>query len=368
MLKRMTRALVLAAAALSAGCGEAGSGDKIVIGAAGPWTEGYGIMARRGIDLALEELNATEAFRDRPLVVQAFDDKANGETGAQVAQQLVSADSIVAVVGHLNSGAMIAASKIYEGKIAAVGVSTSSPELTGISPWLFRVISSDSSNAADLAEYANRTGKTRVALLYENDAYGRGLVEAFRRGYKGQVVSLDPITAEERDFSVFVQYYQQRRPDLVFVAGLEGTGLAFLKAAKAARLGGDFMGSDGWSGLTIDTTASDGAIVGTPFSPLDQRAGARAFVAAFRKKYDGMNPDDKAALAYDATKAVALAIRKVGPDRKKIRDYLAAIPEQDVFEGATGRIRFRPDGDPENKSIVVTRIRRGAFVVEGDSR
>lgn len=368
MLKRRTRALFIAAAALSASCGGSSSGDKIVIGAAGPWTEGYGVMARRGIDLALEELNATDAFRDRPLVVQAVDDKATGEVGARVAQQLVEADSVVAVVGHMNSGAMIAASKIYEGKLAAVGVSTSSPELTGISPWLFRVISSDSANAADLAEYANRSGKTRVALLYENDAYGRGLVEAFRRGYRGQIVSVDPITAEERDFSVFIQYYQQRRPDLVFVAGLEGTGLAFIKAARAARLPGDFMGSDGWSGLNADTVSSEGAIVGTPFSPLDQRAGARAFVAAFRRKYAGMNPDDKAALAYDATKAVALAIEKVGPDRKKIRDYLATIPEEDVFEGATGRIRFRPDGDPENKSIVVTRIRRGAFIVEGGTK
>lgn len=368
MLKRRTRALALLAAALSAGCAGGSGGDKVVIGAAGPWTESYGMMARRGIDLALEEINATDAFRDRPLVVTAVDDKASGELGAKVAQQLVDGDSIVAVVGHLNSGAMIAASKIYEGKIAAVGVSTSSPELTGISPWLFRVISSDSANAADLARHANETGKGRVAILYENDAYGRGLVEAFRRGYKGKIVSIDPITADERDFSVFIEYYQRQRPDLIFVAGLEGTGLAFLRAAKAARLAGDFMGSDGWSGLTVDTAASDGAIVGTPFSPLDQRAGARSFVAAFRRKYNGMNPDDKAALAYDATKVVALAIEKVGPDRGKIREYLAAIPEGDVFEGATGRIRFRTDGDPENKSIVVTRIQRGAFVVEGGSR
>ena len=83
---------------------------------------------------------------------------------------------------------------------------------------------------------------------------------------------------------------------------------------------------------------------------------------AFRQKFQVI-PDGNAALAYDATKLVAAAIEAVGPDRVKVRDWLANLDESSAFRGVTGEIRFQADGDPIGKSFVMTRIARGLLTV-----
>ena len=91
----------------------------------------------------------------------------------------------------------------------------------------------------------------------------------------------------------------------------------------------------------------------------------RTFVAAYLKKYN-TTPDGNAALAYDATKLLAKAVESVGPNRTRIRDYLAGLTAATEFHGVTGTIRFRPDGDPIGKFIRMTRVHQGALQVEAN--
>ncbi|HEX4683831.1 MAG TPA: hypothetical protein VH277_14025, partial [Gemmatimonadaceae bacterium] len=86
-------------------------------------------------------------------------------------------------------------------------------------------------------------------------------------------------------------------------------------------------------------------------------------VDAYRGRY-GALPDGNAALAYDATRLLAQAVEKVGPDRRKIRDYLAGLTESDAYRGVTGSTHFGPDGDPVGKGIVMTRVHLGLLVAE----
>jgi branched-chain amino acid transport system substrate-binding protein len=108
---------------------------------------------------------------------------------------------------------------------------------------------------------------------------------------------------------------------------------------------------------------AEGVFVGAPFSAQDPRPEVRAFVTAYSKKFNSI-PDGNAALAYDATKLLAHAVEQVGPDRGKIREYLANLSENIAFHGVTGAIRFRADGDPIGKGIVMTRVHAGAMQVE----
>jgi branched-chain amino acid transport system substrate-binding protein len=89
----------------------------------------------------------------------------------------------------------------------------------------------------------------------------------------------------------------------------------------------------------------------------------QAFVQAYTRKY-GTLPDGNAALAYDATKLLAAAVQKVGADRRRIRDFLAGLSTADAYRGVTGKLRFRPDGDPVDKGMVMTRVHRGALQME----
>ena len=217
----MKRFGIILGLAIIAGCDNGAA--SYTVGAAGPWTESYGVMSHRGIDLAVAEINASGGIDGHPLRVVSRDDKADGEKAATIAQGFVNDPEVLAVIGHVNSGAMLAASRIYDGQLTAVATTASSPDLTGVSKWTFRVISSDSLNGVILARFASGVGGTSAALkqasiLYENDSYGRGLADAFRRAFRGTIVSFDPIS-EKVDAEPFVSYLKMKQPGIAFVAG-----------------------------------------------------------------------------------------------------------------------------------------------------
>lgn len=340
-----------------------GEPTTVTIGAAGPWSERYGQLNKRGIELAVEEVNANRLIPGRTLRVVARDDRGSGSEAVAIAQEFVSDPSIVAVVGHVTSGAMVAAAKVYDGHLPAVATSASSPDLSGVSPWAFRVISSDSVNGAELARFAGQLGRRRAAVLYENNSYGRGLADAFVRGFRGEVVSADPIDENASDFEPFIAHYARfSHPDIVFVAGTEQSGLHVLREARRQQLPADFLGGDGWTGMVVDTAAAEGVYVGAPFTAADPRPEAQRFVEAYRRRY-GEIPDALAALAYDATMIVAQAIARSGGDRDQVRRYLATESMQTPYAGATGAIRFRANGDPVGRGMVMTRAHQGALLV-----
>ncbi len=352
--------------AVIAGC-DAG-GTSYSVGAAGPWTEGYGVMSHRGIDLAVAEINGSGGINGHPLRVVPRDDKANGEKAATIAQGFVDDPEILAVIGHVNSGAMLAASRIYDGQLTAVATTASSPDLTGVSKWTFRVISSDSLNGVILARFASGVGGTSSALkqasiLYENDSYGRGLADAFRRAFRGTIVSFDPIS-ESVSAEPFVSYLKMKQPGIVFVAGREKSALAILREARRQQFDAVFIGGDGWQGIVTDTAASNGAYVGTSFNAEDPTPEVQRFVQAFEGKYH-VKPDAFAALAYDATKLIAQAIKKSGPDRKGIRNFLASLEPSNPFEGISGPIYFNANGDPMGMGFHVAQVVSGQLISGG---
>lgn len=358
----MSRPLRLLLLALIGACSHASS-STVVLGAAGPWNEAYGKANQNGIQLALDEINASPAWSGNRLQIEFQNDSGSGARASAIAQGFVNDPRIVAVVGHVNSGAMVSAAHVYDKHLAAIATTATSPSLTGVSPWTFRVIPSDSANGMTIARFANKLGRKRAAVLYENNAYGRGLADNFRRSFAGQLIAFDPIAeGADQDFDAFVSWYKREKPDLVFVASTDASGLSFLKEARRQHLDADLVGGDGWQTLAPNALA-EGIYVGAPFTAQDPRPEVQTFVAAYRRKYNE-TPDGNAALAYDVTKLLAHAVERVGGDRVKIRDYLANLADGE-FHGVTGKIRFRADGDPVDKGIVMTRVIHGAMVVEG---
>jgi len=338
-----------------------GSATVVKFGAAGPLTDDNGKANRKGVELALSELNA--AGDSRYHIDATFrDDSANGRVAAGIAQDFVNDPNIVGVVGHVNSGAMMAAARIYDGNVPAVATSATSPALSGISHWTFRVIPSDSLNGQKVATFMTKLGRKHAAVLYENNAYGRGLADSFRRGFTGDIVDMDPMSDRPgEDLEPFVSYFKQKGVDLVFVASTPSSGLGFLREARRQHMTAEIAGGNGWATMVGDTLAN-GAYFPTPFDARDPRPNVQAFVNAYKAKYNGDVPTAYAALAYDATKLLAQALNAVGPNRAKIRDYLAHMDEH-PYRGVTGEITFGPDGDPKGKSMSIARITQKSIAI-----
>ena len=353
----------LALLALAA-CG--GIKDPYVVGAAGPWKQGYGLQNLQGVQLAAEEINKAGGINGHPFQVIARDDDGDGTLAAKIAQEFVRNRRISAVIGHVNSSGMLSSARVYDGQLPAVATSATSPDLTGISSWVFRIISSDSLNGIALATFANkfatRNGPATAAVIYENNTYGRGLADSFRRSFHGVLLSLDPINADLPSAEPYIAYLKTRKPKVVFVAGRVASGLKILQEAKRQGFNPVFVGGDGWQGIVSDTATAEGTYIGMSFTPEDPSPAARAFVAAFEKKF-GTSPDAHAALAYDATKLIAQALRKQGPNRKGIRNYLRSLNRDDAYAGLTGPVFFEDTGDPVGMRYRVLRVHNGLLTV-----
>lgn len=341
-----------------------GRPKEYLLGAAGPQTLAYGIQNERGIDLAVDEINRTGGIDGVPLRVLVRDDRASGADAARIAGEFAANRDILAVIGNAGSGTEVSAAHVYDGgRIPAVATTPTSPDITGVSRWVFRMATSDSVNGVALARFASSLADSlhrpvRAAVLYHNDAYGRGLADAFLHNFKGDVLSTDPIGGDT-DVEPYITYYRAHSPDVVFVASDEDIGIKVLREARRQNLAATFLGGDGWQGVVADR-ASEGAFIGTQFTAQSNSPAVRQFAAKFRAKY-GIVPDAHAALAYDATRLIASALRSGATTRTKVRDYLASLDRSTAYEGLSGPTWF-VGTDPAGDTFRITRVRDGLMI------
>ncbi|UCC47748.1 MAG: ABC transporter substrate-binding protein [Gemmatimonadota bacterium] len=345
----------------ASGCGGGGErGEVVRFGFAAPVEQYIGSETLRGAQLALERVNADNGIRGRTLELVAVTDSANPERAVRVAESFYTDESVVAVIGHVNSGATLAAVTIYNRGLAAVSPTATSPEISGAGPWIFRVCSSDAANSAGLARFALRELGSRAAILYANEPYGRGLREGFALAYAaggGTLLEEYPyIEGRTTDFEPYLLGIQGARPDLIFVAGLDISAGPIIRQARALGITVPFIGGDGILGLAGLDPVYDGTYVGLLYHPDAPGATGQQFVEAYRRAHGGQ-PDHFAALGYDAVLLVAEAVREVGFDRARIRDYLEEVgTSRDAFRGVSGLVAFDENGDPLEKSFAVGRI------------
>jgi len=352
-------------------CTGSGGGDSVVFGLAGPMEEGYGQTTRMGAELAVKEINAAGGIDGRKVELRIKDDQASAERAITVAEELLGDPEVVAVAGHVNSGTTRAAAATYQKGLPTLATTATSPEISRLGEWVFRVASSDSANAVALARSARSIAR-KTAILYANDSYGRGLSKGFGETLRksgGTVVEMDPYLETTEDFRPYLARLKQRGVDLVFVAGLETGAARIISQARELGLEARFLGGDGLEPLVGMGPAYDGAMVGLLFHP-ESSDEAKRFTEAFRKEF-GRAPDSFAAAAYDAVRLLALAADEGGAERGAIREYLAGVGRPggaDPFQGATGSLRFDENGDPVEKAFAVGTIRNGTIQLNRESR
>jgi branched-chain amino acid transport system substrate-binding protein len=365
-----------ASLALSA-CGGQQGGEPLLLGLAVPLTDTkgaddtYGVRSRLGAQLAVEEINKAGGIGRRQLALRVVNDKGDPEAAIAAADSLVNDPRVLAVVGHVYSGATIKAAATYEGRLAALATSATSPEVSRLGPWIYRVASSDSANAVALAQMARQMGR-RIGVLYANDDYGQGLARNFMAALQKNgvaAVTADPFLDDTEDFTPYLRRMQRRGVDLVFLAGLQDPAARAIAQAHGLGMQARFMGGDGIEGLASAGARFDGTGVGLLFHP-QMSDSSRAFAARYRARY-GDEPDSQAALAYDAVRLMARALADGRQTPEAIRGYLEHVGQDGgppAFEGVAGRVAFDSNGDPVNKRFTLGVIQGGRIVLPEGAR
>lgn len=315
----------------------------------------------RGIQLAVSQVNAAGGINGHPVNLVVRDDQGTGEAAARIAHELVADSRISVIVGHTTSTAMLAAAPVYDGRIAAIATTATAPMLSGISRWVFRVVSSDSVTGAQLARFSADRGWRSAAILYQNDVYGRGLADAFRANFPGRVLASDPVPADVQDLSTYARFYERFTPDVVFVvAGRSTIPVLLRKTLADYHLHVAILASEGSMDLGHGSSSSSAEelYVEAPFSAEDRDPQTSRFADAYERQF-GHAPSHDAALAYDGAMTAFSALRAAGPDRAAIRDYLSHLDEAHAPVGATGKVYFDSLGDRVGMHAVLLQVKQG---------
>jgi branched-chain amino acid transport system substrate-binding protein len=326
-----------------------------------------------GARMAIEELNAKgTAIGGKKVkwVLQPEDDGADPKMGTAAAQKLVDAGA-VAVVGHLNSGTTVPASKIYQSAgIPQISPAATTPLYTHQGyKTAFRVVANDNLVGRTLATYSIKTLQAKkIAVIDDRTAFGQGLADEFVKGVKAaggaQVVSRQFTTDKATDFNAILTQIRARKPDVVFYGGMDAVAGPLLKQMKALGIGAKLVSGDGICSEKLPQLAGDAlgdgnvicVVAGGVTGP--EEAAANAFNERYRERYK-MAVQTYAPYAYDAVMVFAGAMQQAGSsDPAKYLPALARIK----YQGVTGTIAFDRNGDLRNAAMTLYTYRQGKKV------
>jgi branched-chain amino acid transport system substrate-binding protein len=327
-----------------------------------------------GARMAVDDLNAkglTIGGRKITFVLQAEDDGADPKMGTAAAQKLVD-DGVVAVVGHLNSGTTVPASKIYNSAgIPQISPAATTPLYTRQGyKTAFRVVASDSLVGRTLAAYAIDTLHARkIAVIDDRTAFGQGLADEFTKAVKAaggaQIVSRQFTNDKAIDFNAILTQVRAHQPDVIFYGGMDAVAGPMLKQMKALGLQARFVSGDGVCSEKLPQLAGDAlgndkvfCVVAGGVTGAKEEAGFAAFTERYRQRYK-IPLQTYAPYAYDATMVFAAAMQQANStDPARFLPALAKIS----YHGVTGSIAFDPSGDLHNAALTLYTYRGGRQV------
>ncbi len=354
-----------------AGC-SSGSKEPIKIGAIAPLSGGAAMVGDtqvKGIQLAIDQVNAKGGIKGRKLELIAEDDEQNPAKSVNAANKLVYKDKVIGVIGTVNSSATLANMEVTKkAEVPQITPISSNPKITRSgNPWIFRLQASDTQQAQAIVDYAIKVqGLKRLAVLYQADDYGTGgkdVVVKRAQELGSPVVAVESYNPGAKDMTAQLLKIKEAKADGLVIWGMYPEGALIARQAKQMDFHPQLMGGGGLTNPKLVELAGDavyGLLNTQTFFPDPQGASpeAKAFIEAYKAKY-GVLPDSNAAMSYDSMMIMAKAIEKAGTDKKKIRDEIAAIKG---YRGVTGVIDIDQYGDA-NREILIIQVMQGGYKV-----
>lgn len=359
----------------SAGCGhhlpaasETASDTAFVGVAVGLSSPERYVNVYKGVQLALDQLNEARPDGAPPLGLRRAPSDAKSPVDVAVAFR--DDPSVIGVVGHTESDPTISAAPIYDDRanggahaLVAISPTAASREVTLASEWIFRVCPGVDRQAEILATYMRDSLRlSRVAIVYRNDVAGREFLQAFVPVMSAaSVVERDPFVEEIDQFDLYARRLARSHPDGVMVYANSSDVLKITRALHAAGISPVIVSTNGPSAQDMRDTGAARDFRGlrylSLYSARQQLTPASGrFVDAYTRAYNAP-PDHWAALSYDAAMLIGRAMQAVGPDRARIRDWVAGVGRgAAAFDGVTGAIRFDGSRNPVEKPAIVATV------------
>ena len=348
------------------------NGKVIKIGFIGPLTGGaaaYGINAKNGAVIAIDEINAAGGILDGykiELLIQ--DNRGDTSETLTIMNKLIDQDKVVAIIGPVTTGPTTVAADIAgQKKVPIVSPTATGDKITSLSDYVTRVCFYDSYQGLIMGKFAaDNLGKKTAAILFDNtNDYSMGLADAFARTFQelgGTVVSNEAFSEGDQDFNAQLTNIAAKNPEVVFVPAYYSDDAQILLQARALGIDAIFLGGDGWDSQELINgagVAAEGCYFTTHYSPEDTSEKVQNFLIKYKEKHQS-EPNFAAPLAYDAALLLADAIERAGElDSVKINN---AITETSGLSGVTGEFSFDENRNPI-KEVTIATVKDGKFAL-----
>jgi branched-chain amino acid transport system substrate-binding protein len=323
-----------------------------------------------GARLAIDELNEAGVEiggKKVKLELVSEDDQADAKTATTVAQRLIDA-KVAGVVGHLNSGTTIPASKIYnDAGIPQVSPSATNPDYTRAGfKTAYRVIANDVAQGKALGGFAVDTLKAKnIAVIDDKTAYGQGLATEFENAAKAKgatIVTHESTQSDKTDFKAILTNIKAKKPDIVFFGGMDAQAGPMAQQMKQLGISARLLGGDGFQSpkfIELAGDAAEGQYASSPGMPKEQLPGFAEFNAAYKKKFNS-EIQIYAPYTYDAVKVMVEAMKRAGSAEPA--KYLPELAKTDM-QGKSGPIKFDDKGDIVGGSVTIYQAKGGKWEV-----
>ena len=357
--------VVVMTASLLSGCAGAG-GNTIKIGTIQPIggvISAFGTQSRDAAQMAVDEINAKGGVLGKTLQLFVEDDEKNPEKTVNAFKKLVTQQKVVGIVGALTSDCSLAINTEAQArKVVMITPTSTNDTVTNAGDYVFRACYNDSFQGQVCAKFAIDELKVKkAAIIFDNaNDYSKGLMQNFKQRFEelgGTIVAEESYTGGDKDFAAQLTKIKGSNPEVLFIPDYYNTVALIAKQVRNQGMTIPMLGADGWDELA--SHAGDevvGSYYSNHYSPDADDPEVKAFVAAYKAKYNNAEPNALAALAYDATYILAEAIQRAGStDSEKIKAAMMKTDRKFV----TGQIKFNELRNPI-KSAVMVKLEAGA--------
>ena len=321
--------------------------------------------ARMAVDV-LNTKNLRIGGKKIKFVLLGEDDAATPQQGTAAAQKLVDA-KVNGVIGHLNSGTTIPASKIYnDAGIPQISPSATNPKYTQQGfKGAFRVVANDGQLGGALGRYAASTLHAKnIAIIDDRTAYGQGVADEFAKSAKAagiNIIGRQYTNDKATDFNAILTAIKGKNPDLIFFGGMDAVAGPMLRQMKQLGIQAKYMGGDGICTEQLPSLSGDGMADGQVVCAEaggveeNQKKGLDEFRTAYSKKF-GTDVKLYAPYVYDAVMVMAAAMQKA--DSVEPAKYLPELAKTN-YQGVTGLIEFDARGDMKYGTLTLYTFKSG---------
>jgi branched-chain amino acid transport system substrate-binding protein len=345
---------------------------EMEIAIVGPLSGDFAVLGqqfRAGAELAFNRVNAEGGINGVTFKLVNYDDRANPTEATNIARRLAGNTNVLAAIGHYTSGTVFAAQGIYDqAKIPHFTPSASHPDLTKQGLYTFRMWSSIDEYQPQGAEYAvTNLGLKKQAIIYVNNDWGKSSYDVWAAKVKelgGEVVLAEQILDGDKDFQSQLTKVQNSGADSLILLTFYPEGALLTGQAQTMGLQLPIMGSGTFlepEFIKIAGAAAEGIIFNTEFHPDKPEASVKEFVKLFNEANPGKDIKLYEPTSYDAAMLIIDAVKNVGPDREKIRNYIVGLQD---FPGVAGNYTFGEDRDPKKSNVFVI-VKDGKFLYHG---